>query len=296
MSSAARRTLRQGRLVCCSISPGDPNEDPPSGLVGRPRRLNLLFGSSPGSVSAYPSHPPTHDQCSAPDVRKPCLRTEISRLGSEATNMPDMAWRDERWKSLFPLTGETVVHPSAMRPNFGRDRESDGGGAIPAGSERSVYLSVDLARRRGRRGLDAEATSRRHARKERLSGADSGVGHQLVETVLSDLQVQCALGNPELFGHEGQIAVTRDDGRADRLALHRFQVHDGRRGCASAGLLLRFVKERRDLRGEIRDSDSLSGGHQDRALDDVAPFPDIPRPRASGGTSLPLPPHSLLGE
>src|SRR6266852_7622008 len=87
------------------------------------------------------------------------------------------------------------------RPRFGR-------------RARPVYLSADLAGWSRRRRPATEATPRRPVRKEPLSIADPGVRDQLVETVLLDLQVERALGNSELFGRQGQIALTRNDGGA----------------------------------------------------------------------------------
>ena len=128
-------------------------------------------------------------------------------------------------KYLFP---RKVRHPraSVMRPKFGRDRDSD-----DRQGPTDAYLSTDLAKRRRRaygRAYygDAAAASRRHAPQETLSSVDSCVGDQLVETVLLDLQVERAFRDPELFGRQGQIAVTRHDGCADSVALHRFQIHD----------------------------------------------------------------------
>ena len=85
-------------------------------------------------------------------------------------------------------------------------------------------------------------TETRTTGAETLGDADSGAGDQLVEAVLLDFQVERALGDPELFGHKGQIAMTRKDGCSDRLDLDRFQIHNhGGRG-GSARLILRFVE------------------------------------------------------
>src|SRR6266849_11004333 len=114
---------------------------------------------------------------------------------------------------------------------------------------------------------------------EALSGADPGVRDQLVETVLLDLQVECTFGDPEFFGRQGQIALTRNDGGADRGAFRRFQIHDRWGRWWSARLGSCFLKRSSDIRGKVRDRHRFSGRHENRSLDNVAQFPDVPRPR-----------------
>jgi len=107
-------------------------------------------------------------------------RTEFSLL-PRATKHADHGWTGQVIVSTPFAERSDPCEPSIMRPRFGRDRDSTPSADCPPGPMT--------------------------ARQETLSSADSGVGDQLVETVLLDFQVERALGDPELFGHKVRIAA-----------------------------------------------------------------------------------------